>query len=359
MELGIIGLARSGKTTVFNALTRGHVATGGYGPAETHIGVVKLPDPRLERLAAHFKPKRITPAEICYVDFPGGFGRGAPAGPFLQALAQTDALVHVVRAFRNEAVPHPEGSVDPQRDIALMDMELAFADLALMERRLERLAPVARSGKPEEREAAQKEMTLLERLRRELEAGTPLRAQNLTPEEARAIYHYRFLTAKPLLILLNIDEGDIGRAEALLEPLRGRLGPRMALTALCGKLEMELGELAEEEQAQFRAEWGLGEDGRYQVLRLSQEVLNLLSFFTVNPEEARAWLVPRGTTALQAAGKIHSDMEKGFIRAEVLNWEELLRYGSMAEARKHGALRLEGKNYIVQDGDVLHILFSV
>ena len=356
--MGIIGLARVGKTTVFNAVTRGHVATGGYGPTEAHIGAVKLPDDRLERLSAHFKPKRTTPAELRFLDFPGGFGRSEVEGPFIQALGRTDALIHVVRAFANEAVPHPLGNVDPLRDIETMNMELAFADLALLERRLERLEPVVRSARGEERDAGEREIALLQRLRHDLEAGTPLRAQALTGDEERAIFHYRFLTARPLLVLLNLGEESLAEADKLEETVRAGLGPRMSLAFLCAELEMELGELTEEEAAQFRSELGLPE-GRQQLLRLCREFLGLITFFTVNPEEARAWLVPQGTTAVQGAGKVHSDMERGFIRAEVLSWEEMLRHGSMAEARKHGALRLEGKNYIVHDGDIMHILFSV
>jgi GTP-binding protein YchF len=364
MDFGLIGLARSGKTTVFDVLTSGHVPTGTYETGGPHVGVVKLPDPRLDELIAHFKPKKGTHADVRYFDFPGaaftkGFGREGASVEVLTALTRADALIHVVRLFRSERVPHPEGTIDPQRDVATMDLELAFADLAFIQKRLERLDIGVRSAKAGERAAGEKEMALLERIKAGLEAETPLRAQTLSPDEWRSLHDYNLLTAKPMLLLLNIDEADASRASELEAEFRDWAGPHRDVAALCAKIELELGELSEEEVAEFRTDLGVPEAGRDLVIRRSFELLDLISFFTINPEDGHAWVVPRGTSALAAAGKVHSDMERGFIRAEVLGWRELLDSGSLAEARKQGVLRLEGKQYEVQDGDVLHILFSV
>ena len=365
MDFGLIGLARAGKTTVFDALTGGHAPTGTYETGAPRVAVVKLPDPRLDQLVAQFKPKKTTHADVRYLDFPGavfatGFGREGMPQEVETALARSDALVHVVRGFQSEHVAHPEGTVDPDRDVATMDLELAFADLAFAQKRLERLHTAVRSARAGERGAGEREMALLERIKAGLEAETPLRSQTLSADEWRILHDYDFLTAKPMLILLNIDEDDVSRAGELEAELRERwAGPRRDVAALCAKIEMELGELSEEEAAEFRADMGAPEAARDLVIRRSFELLDLISFLTVNPEDGHAWVVPRGTTALAAAGKVHSDMERGFIRAEVVGWRELVDCGSLAEARKRGVLRLEGKQYEVQDGDVLHILFNV
>jgi hypothetical protein len=367
MQLAIVGLARSGKTTVFDALTAGHIPTGAYaGDAGLHVGTFKVPDDRLDKLGALFKPKKLVHADIHYVDCPGGLvwrgaGRGGGPGPQIQAaLDRSDALVHVVRAFRSESVPHPEGSVDPHRDIEALNLEMAFADLGVVERRLERLDTAVRSARAGEREAGEHEMALLRRVKEGLEAEKPLHAQSLTEDEMRSLANYNFLTAKPLLILLNIDEADVSKAGALEEELRRRWsGPQTAVAAVCGSLERELVDLSPEEAAEFRADLGLGEPAAARVSRLCFDLLGLISFFTGNEDEWRAWTVPRGSPAVKAAGKVHSDMERGFIRAEVIRWDDLIELGSLAEARKRGVLRGEGKGYEVQDGDVLHILFNV
>jgi len=266
----------------------------------------------------------------------------------------------VVRAFTSESVPHPEGSIDPQRDIASMNMELAFADQGFIERRLERLDVEVRSMRAGEREAGEKEMALLQRLKEGLEAEKPLRAQAISDDEARMLANYQFLTDKPLLLIINIDEAACGEAEKIEQEFRASgPGPHTEVAALCGELEMELSELSEEDAAAFRADMGLTEASLDRMIRLSYELLGLISFFTVNPEEGRAWTVGKGTAAVAAAGKVHSDMERGFIRAEVIGWEELASHGSLAEAKKRGVVRTEGKSYIVQDGEVLHILFNV
>ena len=365
MDLGIVGLGRAGKTTVFNAVTRGKAQTGFGGGQEPNIGVVKVPDPRLDVLAGMYRPKKVTPAEIRYVDFPAAganFGRGeGPGGQFLGELRRVDALIHVVRSFDDPTVPHPEGSIGPARDVATLDLELAFADLALIERRLERLEAELRSMKAGERGAGERERALLARLKAALEADQPLRAQELTEDEQRLIAGYRFLTLKPLLVLLNVGEADISRRQEIEQEFRqGYAYPHTEVAALCGKLEMELLELPPDEAAEYRRELGLGEEtGLDRAIRLSYSLLGLISFLTVGPDECRAWTVPAGATAPQAAGKIHSDLERGFIRAEVVRYEDLVTAGSEAEAKRRGLLRTEGKSYVVQDGDVLHILFNV
>jgi hypothetical protein len=366
MQMAIVGLAQSGKTTVFKALTYGHAPAGASGgDAEPQMGTYKVPDERLERLPPVFKAKKAVHIDVQYVDTPGGLawrgGRGGGPSPQVQAaLDRSDALVHVVRAFRNEAVPHPEGSIDPDRDIEALALELAFSDLGVIERRLERLDTTVRSTRAGEREAGEHEMSLLRRMKEGLEAGTPIRAQALTQDDLRSVANYNFLTAKPLLILLNIDEADVAKAAAMEEEARGRRsGPSMAVAAVCGSLEAELIDLSDEEEVEFRADLGLGEPAAARISRLSFDLLDLISFFTGNEDECRAWTVPRDTPAPRAAGKVHSDMERGFIRAEVIRWDELVGHGSLAEARRHGALRGEGKGYHVQDGDVLHILFNV
>lgn len=362
MDLGIIGLARSGKTTVFNAVTHGHAHTAPLGSLEPSIGVVKLPDERLDRLCAVLHPRKVTHAEVRYLDFPGSLSlRGeGPGGAYLAALAQCDALVHVVRAFRDESVPHPEGSVDPYRDIASVNLELAFADLAALERRYGRLEIAVRSAPHGQREAGERELALLQRLREALEREEPLRAQQLSAEERRLISGYQLLTDKPLLLVVNIDEADAGQVDEIEAEFAQRWrGPMVEAAALCAKLERELTELSDEEAAEFRHELGLKEDGLERVLRLSQQVMGLITFFTVNEAEGRAWAIAAGATALEAAGRVHSDMARGFIRAEVIGWQELVESGSLAEARRHGILRTEGKQYLVQDGELLHILFNV
>jgi len=365
MDVGIVGLAQSGKTTVFNAVTRGKAQTGYGGNQEPNMAVVKVPDARLDTLSALYKPKKHSPAEIRYVDFPAAgaaFGRGeGPGAAFLGQLRTVDALIHVVRAFDDPAVPHPEGSVNPARDVAAMDLELAFADLALIERRLERLAAELRSQKAGERAAGEREQALLTRLKDALEQETPIRALDLSEDEERTIAGYRFLTQKPLLLVFNIGDDQLAERERLEADWRQQFAaPRTDVAALSGKLEMELLDLSEEEAAEYRRELGLEEEtGLDRAIRLSYALLGLISFFTAGPDECRAWTVQKGATAPQAAGKIHSDLERGFIRAEVIRYEDLIAAGSEAEAKKRGVMRTEGKAYVVQDGDVLHILFNV
>lgn len=367
MQIAIVGLARSGKTTTFNTLTRGHAETGGFGGMTVNTGVVKVPDERLSRLTELFHPRREVPADVTYVDLPAppAAPDGSPAADIpaeqLARLRNADALLHVVRAFEDPSVPHPDGSVDPWRDIERLELEFVLADLSVVDKRIEKLRTSGRHGTPAEREANERELAVLERLQPALTEGRPIRDLGLEPDESLRIRGFRFLTEKPVLLLLNIHEEDITRATQLVEDIRGRV--RFAQTmveSLSARIEMELGELPEEEAAVFRADLGLtGDPSLERVIRLSYQLLGLISFFTAGPDETRAWTIPDGSTAVDAAGAIHSDLARGFIRAEVVDWQDLLELGSIAEARKHGKLRSEGRTYRVKDGDVIEILFNV
>lgn len=366
MQIGIIGLPKSGKTTIFNALTRGKAQTDAYSPAALapNIGVVKVPDPRLDTLTNILKPKRTIPAEVTYMDIAApirGFGKAeGPSGQFFSYLSKVDALAHVVRAFEDDRLPHPESNVNPERDISTMNLELAFSDMAIIERRLERLKASLKGAKPQERELVSKEQALLDRVKSALEADKPIRDQVLSENEAKMLENFQFLTAKPMLLLLNIGEKQIPENDDLEAKFNSRYkSPLCEVAALCGKLEMELSQLDETEAQEFRLALGVGETGLGRVIRLSYGLLGLISFFTIVSDEVKAWTIRLNTTAQKAAGKIHTDMERGFIRAEVIRYNDLVKYGSLAEARKHGLLHIEGKNYIVQDGDVVTILFNV
>ena len=365
MRVGIIGLPRAGKTTVFNAVARGLAPVGGFGGAgKPNIRSVPVPDPRVDRLSGIYRPKRTTYATVEYVDFPAAgehFGAGEGlGGRFLNELAAVDALIHVVRAFGDDAVPHPEGSVDPARDVGIMDLELAFADLALIERRIERIDPELRTLKAGERGQLQALRDLLERMKGELEAETPIRAMALSDDERRLLGGSQFLTEKPLLDLVNVGEDDLPRRLAIEAELRAaRDAPGRDLAVMGGRFEMELNELDEEEADEFREAAGVEQSGMAEAVRRSYALLGLISFLTVGPDECRAWTVAEGATAPEAAGKIHTDLQRGFIRAEVIRYEDLAECGSEAEAKRRGLQRTEGKEYVVKDGDVLHVLFNV
>jgi GTP-binding protein YchF len=366
MQIAIVGLAGSGKTTVFNTLTRGHAETGGYGGVTLNVGVVKVPDERLDRLAGIFKPKKVVHADVTYVDLPappasteGRVGTEELPADHLARLRDSDAMLHVVRAFDDPAHPHPAGSVDPARDLEQLDLEFLLADLAMAERRLERLKGSGRHGTQAEREAAEREEVVVRRIHAGLEAGTPIRDLGLDADESKAIRGFRFLTEKPVLVLLNIGEQDIGRASELVASVAAGYQHQHAMVdALSAKIEMELGELDADEAAEIMEELGLRESSLGRVIALSYRLLGLISFLTAGPDEVRAWPIPDGSSAVDAAGAIHSDLAKGFIRAETVGYEDLLTLGSTAEARKAGRLRSEGKTYKVRDGDVLEILFS-
>ena len=363
MDLGIIGFQRSGKTTIFNAVTKGHAETGSYGSGvQPNIGVVKVPDDRLDRLAKLFNPKKFTLADIRYIDFPGeAFSTGqGPSQQFLTQLSRCDALIHVVRAFHDETVPHPATSVDALRDAAAMDLELAFADAAFIEKRLERIEIAVRSMKAGERDAAEREVTLLKRIKEGLEADVPVRRQQISEEDRKLLVNYQFMTDKPFLVVINTGESDAARSAEIEAAFAATYTAEgAAIAAISGKVEAELAQMSDDDAAEFRKDLGITEAGLDRMIRMSYELTGLISFFTVGEDECRAWNVHRGALAPAAAGKIHTDLERGFIRAEVVHWDHLLNDGSIAEARKHGHLRQEGKQYVVLDGDVLNILFNV
>jgi len=366
MQIAIVGLARSGKSTVFNSLTKGDAATGGFGGLTVNTGVVKVPDARLARLTDVFKPKREVPADVTYVDLPAPTSStdGEPHGDIpadqLARLRNADALLHVVRAFDDPSVPHPLLSIDAERDLEHLELEFTLADLGVLEKRLEKLRSSGRHGSAAEREANEREQVVLEKTLPALSEGRPIRDIGLDADDELRIRGFRFLTEKPVLVLLNLGESDIGRADELATSLAGTIGhAKTDVVSLSARIEMEIGELDDEEATVFRDDLGLEGSSMERVIRASYRLLGLVSFFTVGPDENRAWTVPRGASAVDAAGAIHSDLARGFIRAEVIGWEELLELGSMAEAKRNGKLRSEGKTYQVQDGDVMEVLFNV
>ena len=354
MRLGIIGLPQSGKTTVFNALTRGHqpLTTSG-GRFDVHTGVVDVPDVRVDRLSALFKPKKTIYAKVTYADIAGLEGsQSAVSGQLLNLLTQMDGFLHVVRCFEDANVPHPAGSVNPQRDIATMDAELMLNDMIAVERKLERLAEERKKGGGRERALIERESLLFERFRDLLSREVPLREVDLTAEEEKTLSGFGFLTRKPLLVLLNLHEGQE-------TPPIDYPHAHTNLVALQGKLEMEIAQLTPEDAEVFMGEYGITELGLARVIRVSYDLLGLISFFTVGADEVRAWTIQRGSSAYDAAGEIHTDLQKGFIRAEVIPYDELIALGGLTEAKAKGRLRLEGKEYIVHDGEIVHIRFNV
>lgn len=360
MKIAIIGLANSGKTTVFNALTRGTAETAAYssGQMEPNLAMVKVPDARLEVLADMFKPKKTTYADVQYVDVAGISGGGRQGGGLPPALLNfiggADALLHVVRAFDDPNVPHPEGAVNTARDIQAVDLELAFSDLAIIERRLQRLNAEIPKMTAKDKELRIAERDLLTRLQAALEADQPIRALALGEEEERLIRGYQFLTAKPLLLVPNIGEAQLAAPPAVDYPHAGS-----AVVPLCGKIEAELAQLDDADAASFMEDLGISKPARDLVIQRSYELLGLISFLTAGPDEVRAWTIHRGTPAVEAAGTIHSDIQRGFIRAEIVAYDDLMAAGDMNAAKKQGTVRMEGKTYVVQDGDICHFLFNV
>jgi len=364
MDLGIVGKARSGKTSVFNAVTRGTAQVGAYSAGnEPNVGVVKVPDERVEALVGVFSPKKTTYAEVRWVDYPiDGFGADGPGRQFVTELARADALVHVVRAFEDDSVPHPDNTVDPHRDIDGLNLELTFVDLALIERRIQRIDQEMKSLKAAERQGLDAHRELLARLQAHLESGEGLRSLALTEGEAKELRAYQFITLLPVLLIVNIGEDDVSRAAEVEAEFRARYGADgVAVAAMCAKIEAELAQMDPADAADFRADLGLAEDSpRDRAIVAAYELLGVHSFLTAGEDEVRAWTVAKGATAPEAAGRIHSDLERGFIRAEVTSWQDMVTaHGSMAELKKVGKLRTEGKTYVVQDGDVMNILFNV
>lgn len=360
MKLGILGPPQSGKSTLFAALTRGQAESGSARGEKVHLGSVKVPDARLERLREMHSPKKFTPAKVDYVDAPpletGRAERGALAA--LTALRDVDAFVLVLRAFEDPSVPHFKERVDAVRDAGWLASELILEDLAVVERRLDRIEKAVKVGKkpedPHEYEA-------LKLVRASLEAERPALAVELTTPQSRSIRGFQLMTMRPWIVVVNADEASMKQGEAaLIGPVAARFGdPKPPVICLSAKTEAELVLLPDEEAREFMALLGIEEPGLTRMIRLSYETLGLISFFTVGPDEVRAWTVRDGASAPEAAGVIHSDLERGFIRAEVIAYDDLIRAGTMVKAREMGLLRTEGRDYKVRDGDIVNIRFSV
>lgn len=358
LRIGIVGLAQTGKTTLFQILTHVHGSGSGSGRSEAHVGVVRVPDVRLDRLSELYQPQKTIHATIEYMDTPGSIIELARSGLQTQALRELDALVHLVRVFENEAIPHEGGAVDPHRDIENVELELILSDLTVAEKRLERLE---KDIKKQKNPALEREFQVLSVCKAALEKQTPLREVALTPEDAKAIRGFTFLSRKPMLYVLNLGERDAARAN-MAEQFASEAGlkqrPHTAVAAICGQVEGELAELNDADAAEFLLSYGLKESATARLIRAGYQLLGLISFFTVGEDECRAWTIPTGTTALEAAGEIHSDIQRGFIRAEAVKFEDLIATGSFAEARNRALLRLEGKEYVVHDGEIVHFRHS-
>lgn len=356
MKLGIIGLPSSGKTTIFNALTRGDAPVGQSvsGRFDVLTSVVDVPDPRVDVLVNMFKPQKTAYAKVIYTDIAGlkkGIGEsGGMSGPLINHLAALDGFVHVVRAFENDQVLHLEDTIDPARDLATLDTEFLLADMVTVETRLTKLKEGMNKAK--DKAAAQREIALMERLHEKLSEERPLREVELSEEEEKSLRGFGFLTLKPVLVVVNI--GD----EQAEVPLNYDFGHSQVVN-LRGRLEAELSQLTGDDLALFMGEYGVTELGLAKVIHESYDLMHLQSFFTVGEDEVRAWTVNRGATAVDAAATIHTDLAKGFIRAEVVAYTDLIELGNMAHARSAGKLRQEGKTYLVQDGDIVHIKFNL
>jgi ribosome-binding ATPase len=358
MKTGIIGLPQVGKTSLFKILTKVAVEDRGYS-REAHLGIAKVPDDRLDRLAALFNPKKLIHATVEYADVAAISQEALKETALLASLRNVDALIHVLRAFDNDAVPHV-GSIDPARDAKNLEFDLMLSDLTQVEKRLERLEKDLKKMRTADLE---KENALLLRCKAALEAEKPLRELEMSADEKKLIRGFMFLSQKPVLYAVNLSESttlgdDLAAAAQKYSLTELAARPGAGLTAFCGKVEAELAEMDDDEAREFLGSYGLTESGLVRLIRRSYELLGLISFFTVGEDECRAWTVPANSRAQEAAGAIHSDLEKHFIRAETIHWDTLLAAGSEAAARAQGTLRLEGKDYLVQDGDVLHIRHS-
>jgi len=359
MKITIIGLSNSGKTTVFNALTGLDIETAVYPTTsgDPHLGVVKVPDERVDRLSEIFRPKKITYATIEYVDFLGiTKGDIKQNRKVFDLIKDADAIVHVVRAFEDESVVHPLGGIDPARDIETLELELIFGDLEFVEKRLERMEENIRRGKkPDE-----SEKKLLLKCKDILMKETPLRDVEFTEEERKAMRPLQFSSTVPEVVVVNIGEKDLqtDAAKNLHAALKTRF-PSLPVLTLCGKIEMEIAQLSPDEKKPFLDELGIDEPASNRLIHTCYDILGLISFLTAGEDEVRAWTIKKQTSALHAAGKIHSDIERGFIRAEIISYDDFIASGTMHAAREKGLLRLEGKTYEVRDGDIINFRFNV
>jgi GTP-binding protein YchF len=352
MQTGIVGLPQVGKTTLFRILTRAQVDEKS-ARAATHVGIARVPEPRIDQLAQLYHPKKITYATVEYVDV-GGIGSDrARDSAVLAPLREVDALTHVLRVFDDPSVPHAAGTIDPYRDAVSLDLELMLSDLDQIERRLER---VAKDLKKKKDAATEHEHALLLRCKAAIESEQPLRELAFTPDERKILTSFMFLSARPMLYVLNLGDNEVGELDtAVTRHGLGKLEskPQAAVVAVCGRIEAELAELDDAAAAELLSAYGLKESGLSRLIRATYGLMGLISFFTAGEPEVRAWTIRRGTPAMRAAGVIHTDIERNFIRAEVVRCEDLLAAGSLPAAREKGQVRLEGKEYIVQEGDVI------
>jgi hypothetical protein len=359
LHAALIGFPSSGKTTLFQLMTSVRETPRSKG--DVQIGISKVPDPRLDVLTTMYTPRKRVPATIEFTDLVA-VARGAQALVDVAGYKNADALVHVVRAFGNPAVPHPAGTIDPARDAQAMEDELILADLAVAERRLERLDKDAKKIHTAE---LRQERELVQRCRTALEEGRPLRALELPADDLKRLRGFQFLSAKPLLLVINLEEADVGTVGARVEKAAAHTGLTGFLAraatravALCATIELDIAQLEPAEASAFLADLGLADSGLDRVIRATYDLLGYISFFTVGEDECRAWSIARGTIAQVAAGEIHSDIQRGFIRAEVVPYAALVARGSMTACREHGEVRLEGKEYVVQDGDIINFRFA-
>ena len=355
MKLGIIGLPQSGKTTIFNALTGGdEPTTMGGGRFQINTAVVDVPDPRVDELVKMFNPKKTAYAKVTYEDIAGldgAAGQSGISGQLLNALSQVDAFLLVVRVFENDQVAHPNNKINPADDIETMHSEFLINDLIAVERKLDRLADERKKGGGRDKATIDKEAAIFEKLQENLNNDTPIRELEIDETEEKIISGFGFLSQKKVMVVFNLSEGQPNPTM--------QLRPGVTSIALMGSIEMEIAQLPPDDAAMFLEEYEIAEPSLSRMISHSYELLGLQSFFTVGEDEVRAWTVARGATAPEAAGTIHSDLQKGFIRAEVVTYDDLMELGSMAEARGKGKLRVEGKEYIVQDGEIVHIRFNV
>jgi len=363
MKIGIVGLPLSGKTTLYNALTGAHVNTTAYmsGKTEAHQAVVHVPDERLEMLNNIYVPRKKTPAIISYIDLAGlnptEQKKGGFSDNFLGLIRTVDAILLVVRAFENENIPHPQNSIDPKRDIEIVEAEFILGDLSIIENRMRRLQKQMKTKKNDQ---DVREYALLEKYKVYLEDEKPLRLLDIPHDEELMIRGYQFLTLKPLIIVLNINESDITNEDKILESFQDRMNQSFTtFLAISAQIEMEIQQLADEEAEMFRNDLGIKHSAMDKLIRTSYELLGLVSFFTVESDEVRAWTIRKNTHAPQAAGAIHTDFEQGFIRAEVVFYDDFIEHGTMAKCKSEGLVRLEGKDYIVKDGDIIKFRFAI